>query len=167
MTQCIVAHQDPLSRGFSREEHWSDLSFPSPGDLPNSGMETTSPTLAGRFFTTESPGKPQIQSTWILTLLVIPRFSVKVNIRNFNAKVKDGMPSLFTVSTQLPILMSQTSLHYEMLLPMVHKLSITLRMSHDKSDSQICIILFISSFFFFLHLEAKIDLGSYSLLSLQ
>ena len=71
------------------------------------------------------------------------------------------MLSLFTVSTQLPILMSYTSLHYEMLLPTVHTLSITLRMSHNKSDSKICIIILISSFL--LHLEAEIDLGSYSL----
>ena len=57
-TPWTVARQAPLSTGFSRREHWSGLSFPSPGGLPNPGIETESPTLAGRFFTTELPGKP-------------------------------------------------------------------------------------------------------------
>ena len=46
--------------GFSRQEYWSGLPFPSPGDLPNPGIQPESPALAGRFFTTEPPGKP----TW-------------------------------------------------------------------------------------------------------
>ena len=54
-----VAHQAPLSMGFSRQEYWSGLSFPSPGDFPNPGMERASPVLAGGFgfFITEPPGK--------------------------------------------------------------------------------------------------------------
>ena len=51
------AHQAPLSMGFSRQEYWSGLPFPSPGDLPNPGikpMSLESPTLAGRFFTTST-----------------------------------------------------------------------------------------------------------------
>ena len=52
-TPWTVAHQAPLSLGFSRQEYWSWLSFPSPGDLPNPGIERTSPELAGRFFTTD------------------------------------------------------------------------------------------------------------------
>ena len=43
---------------FSRQRYWSGLPVPSPGDLPHPEMEPTSPTLTGRFFTTESPGKP-------------------------------------------------------------------------------------------------------------
>ena len=54
----------PLSMGFSRREYWSGLPFPSPGDLSDPGTEPTSPELAGRFFTTEPPGKPIY---WILT----------------------------------------------------------------------------------------------------
>ena len=38
-----VAHEAPLSMGFSRQEYWSGLSFPSPGDLPNPGIEPTAP----------------------------------------------------------------------------------------------------------------------------
>ena len=49
------------SMEFSRQEHWNRLPFPSPGDLPNPGIEPVSPmspALAGEFFTTEPPGKP-------------------------------------------------------------------------------------------------------------
>ena len=46
-----IAHQAPLSMGFSRQEHWSGLPFPSPGGLPDPGIKPGSPALAGRFFT--------------------------------------------------------------------------------------------------------------------
>ena len=55
-----VAHQDPLSVGFSRQEYWSRLPFPSPGDLPNLRIELMSPALVGGFFTTELPGIPRL-----------------------------------------------------------------------------------------------------------
>ena len=53
-TPPTVAGQTLLSVGFSRQEDWSGLPFPSPEDLPHPGMEPPSPTLAGGFFT----GKP-------------------------------------------------------------------------------------------------------------
>ena len=53
-----IAHQAPVSIGFPRQEYWDGLPFPSPGDLPNPGIKPGSPALAGRFFTTEPPGKP-------------------------------------------------------------------------------------------------------------
>ena len=49
-TPCTVAHQAPLSMGFSRQEYWSGLPLPSPGDLPDPGIETRSPAIAGRRF---------------------------------------------------------------------------------------------------------------------
>ena len=55
MTPWTVAHQAPLSMGFSRQEYWSELPFPLPGDLSDSGIELASllsPELAGRFFIT-------------------------------------------------------------------------------------------------------------------
>ena len=55
-----VAYQASLSMGFSRQEYWSGLPFPSLGDLPDPGIEPESPALAGRSFTTEPPGKPLI-----------------------------------------------------------------------------------------------------------
>ena len=56
----MVARQAPLSMGFSRQEYWRGLPFSPPGDLPNPEVEAVSPALAGRFFTTEPPGKPNI-----------------------------------------------------------------------------------------------------------
>ena len=59
-TLWIVAHQAPLSMGFSKQVDWSGLSFPSSGDLSDPGIEPTSLmalALAGKLFTTEPPGK--------------------------------------------------------------------------------------------------------------
>ena len=53
-----VNQQAPLSIGLPRQEYWNGLPFPSPGDLLGPGREPVSSALAGRFFTTESPGKP-------------------------------------------------------------------------------------------------------------
>ena len=52
------AHQAPLSMGFSRQEYWSGLPFPSLRNLPNSVIKPMSPALAGGYFTAETPGKP-------------------------------------------------------------------------------------------------------------
>ena len=55
VTPLTVAHQAPLSMEFSRQEYWSELSFPSPGDLPDPGIEPMSLALTGGLFTTEPP----------------------------------------------------------------------------------------------------------------
>ena len=60
-TPCTVAHQTSLSMGFPRQEYWSELPFPSPGNLPDPGMEPVAPVLAGRFLTTELPASVCIQ----------------------------------------------------------------------------------------------------------
>ena len=49
--------------GFRRQEYWSGLLFPSPGDLPDPEIETISSSLADGFLTTEPPGKPQLALT--------------------------------------------------------------------------------------------------------
>ena len=61
VTPWTVTCHSPLSMEFSRQEYWSELPFPPPGDLPESGIEPTTLTshaLAGRFFTAEPAGKP-------------------------------------------------------------------------------------------------------------
>ena len=58
MTPWTVAYQAPRSMGFSRQEYWSGLPFPSPGDLPDSGIEPGSPTLQADALTSEPPGEP-------------------------------------------------------------------------------------------------------------
>ena len=77
VTPWTVASQAPLSIGFYRQEYWSKLTFPSPGDLPNPGIESkslASPELAGRYFTTsatwEAPSlnnKPQMNGRDVLS----------------------------------------------------------------------------------------------------
>ena len=57
-TPQTITRQAPLSMGFPRQEYWSGLSFPSPGNLPDPRIKPMSPALAGGFFTTEPPGKP-------------------------------------------------------------------------------------------------------------
>ena len=62
MTLWTIAHQAPLSMGFSRREQWSGLPFPTPGDLPDPGIEPVSlmsPALAGGLFTTSA--------TWVIS----------------------------------------------------------------------------------------------------
>ena len=57
-TLWTVARQAPLSIGFSRQEYWSGLPFPSPGDFPNPGIEPGSPALQADTLSSEPPGKP-------------------------------------------------------------------------------------------------------------
>ena len=64
VTQWTAAHQAPLLMGFSRQEYWSGLPCPPPGDLPNPGIEPTSlksPALAGGFFTTSATWEVPVQ----------------------------------------------------------------------------------------------------------
>ena len=61
-TPWTVAHPAPLSMGFSRQEYWSGLPYPSPGDLPNPGIEPSSPMSPALHFTTEPLGKPKLKA---------------------------------------------------------------------------------------------------------
>ena len=60
MTLGTIAYQASLSMGFSRQEYWSELSFPSPEDLTNSGIESSSPAMKADALTSEPPGKPRV-----------------------------------------------------------------------------------------------------------
>ena len=70
VTLWTIARQAPLSMGFSREEYWSGLPFPSPGALSDPGTETRSPALTGGLFTTEPPGKPRMANLFILEITI-------------------------------------------------------------------------------------------------
>ena len=64
-TPWTVAHQAPLSMGFSRQEYWSELPFPPPRDLPNPGIEPASlmsPASGGEFFTSSHTWEAQVKS---------------------------------------------------------------------------------------------------------
>ena len=60
MIPWTVACQAPLSVEFSKQEYWSGLPFPSPGELPDPGIKPAVTALAGGFFTIEPPGRPRL-----------------------------------------------------------------------------------------------------------
>ena len=62
-----MAHQGSLSKGFSRQKYWNGWSFPSPGDLPDAGIEPRSPALQADSLLSEPAGKPK--NTGVLSLL--------------------------------------------------------------------------------------------------
>ena len=71
-TPWTVAHQAPLSVGFSRQEYWSGLPFPSPGHLPDPGIKPTSlksPALAVGFFTTSTICEARITTEKLVNYL--------------------------------------------------------------------------------------------------
>ena len=70
-TPWTVAYEASLSMGFSRQEYWSGLPFPSPGDLPDPGIEPGSPTLEAEALTSEPPGLP---TYLVLILNVFERY---------------------------------------------------------------------------------------------
>ena len=69
-TPWTVAYQNPPSMGFSRQEYWSGLPFPSPGDLPDPGIEPPSPALQADAFPSEPPGK-----SWWISLVSEPEWN--------------------------------------------------------------------------------------------
>ena len=68
-TLWTVAHQALLSMGFSRQEYWSGLPFPSPGDLPDAGIKPRSSALRAASLPSEPPGKPKNTGVGSLSLL--------------------------------------------------------------------------------------------------
>ena len=71
-TPWTVAHQASPSMGFSRQEYWSKLSFPSPGDLPDPGIEPGSPALQADALTSDPGGKPrEVPYIWSTSSLSI------------------------------------------------------------------------------------------------
>ena len=63
MTPWTAARQAPLSMGFSKQEHWSGLPFPAPGDLPDPGIKLKSPALQANSLPSEAPGKPLVDNS--------------------------------------------------------------------------------------------------------
>ena len=72
-----AAYQAPPSTTFSRQEYWSGLPFPSPGDLPNPGMEPGSPTLQADALPSEPPGKPMGRDVLTKTTFSTANFCFK------------------------------------------------------------------------------------------
>ena len=91
-TPWTVACQAPLSMGFSRQEYWSGLPFPSPGDLPNPGIEYGSPALQADALSSEPPGKPQPLVNIVTTLIrvyLLMIFQLGFNLTEDSLTVSD------------------------------------------------------------------------------
>ena len=78
-TPRTIACQAPLSTGFARQEYWSVLPFPSPGDLPKPGLKPLSPALTGRFFTTKFTGQKNRNRCFSRTPLL---FHIPADVHN-------------------------------------------------------------------------------------
>ena len=93
VTPWTIARQALLSMGFSRQEYWSGLPFPTPRDLPAPAIKPGSlvpPALAGRFFTTEPPRKPWNHVT--LILIHLPRMKRSFHWKPFKTLQTMGSP---------------------------------------------------------------------------
>ena len=83
VTPWTIVYQASLSMEFSRQEYWSELPFPSPGDLPDPGIKPgspVSPASAGGFFTTELPGKTQKPALYFLNFQIAKVRSFKMEV---------------------------------------------------------------------------------------
>ena len=89
-TPWTVAHQAPLSMGFSRQEYWSRLPFPSPGDLPDPEIKLRSPTLQADSLPSEPPGKPNYYNILYTTysLYTIIDLSVQFSLVHSLSRVR-------------------------------------------------------------------------------
>ena len=87
MTSCTEADQAALSMEFSRQEHWSGLPSPSPGDLSNPGIESACPKLADRFFTIAPP--------------CFTDFTVNLFLLKVNAWMRDTSVFCFSVAHEI------------------------------------------------------------------
>ena len=86
MTPGTVFLQAPLSMGFSRQEHWNGLTFPSPGDLSDPEIKPVSPVLQVDSLLTEPPGKPKknmfaLNPTYLENLDLVRSSSLKILLK--------------------------------------------------------------------------------------
>ena len=77
-----AAHQAPLSLGFPRQEYWGGVPFPSPGDLPNPGIEAGFPTFQADTLTSEPPGKHSDRPGFYLYFHYSTTLHKRVNLLN-------------------------------------------------------------------------------------
>ena len=84
VTPWTVAYKAPLSVEFSRHECWSGWPFPSPGDLPDPGIEPGSPTLQADALLSEPPGK----SMYKMEIIIVPSSSVVKRLKGVSKYIK-------------------------------------------------------------------------------
>ena len=96
-----LALQTPLSMEFPRKEYWSGLPLSPSGDLPDPGIEPTSPALAGGFFTTEPPRKPLFRELWHSNFHFLIFIQEKLKLRHTKVLHKNIHSSLIYKSLKL------------------------------------------------------------------
>ena len=121
-TPWTIAHQALLSMGFSRQEYWSGLPFPSPGDLPNPGIEPRSLALQADALTSEPPGKPQGLAHVIQNSRLQPNPKLLKQKRKKEVLVREMKPGSFGLQVWLH-LGAETSLEIH-LYPSLGSLSL-------------------------------------------
>ena len=84
VTPWTVAYKAPLSMEFSRQEYWNGLPFPSPGDLPDSGIEPKYPALQADALLSEPPGK----SMYTMEIIIVPSSSVVKRLKGVSKYIK-------------------------------------------------------------------------------
>ena len=84
VTPWTVAYKAPLSMEFSRQEYWNGLPFPSPGDLPDSGIEPKYPALQADALLSEPPGK----SMYKMEIIIVPSSSVVKRLKGVSKYIK-------------------------------------------------------------------------------
>ena len=87
VTPCTVAHQAPMYMGFPRQEYWSELPFPSPGDLSNPGIEPKSPALQADSLPSEPPGKPVTRYEFLQINKSIKQKQIKISLKIYTNRV--------------------------------------------------------------------------------
>ena len=96
-----ITHQAPLSMGFSRQEYWSGLPFPVPGGLPDPGIKTASPALAGGFFITEPSRKPTRYTVVLNRCYWPPSSQPKRTLRNLVGFKETQTRSIMSIQSPL------------------------------------------------------------------
>ena len=92
----------PLSMGCPRQKHWSGLSFPSPGDLPNPEVEPMSPASAGGFFTTSHQGSPTDDTSQHNSLCILVKVNIKKKICQASIIGRTGFPHTSYIEVPAP-----------------------------------------------------------------
>ena len=106
-TPGAVAHQAPRSMGFSRQEYWSGLPFPSPGELPNPGIEPGSPVLQANFLPSE-PLAPLPRKRFLPPIFLFLKSSSLEKSSKHNVKLLSRVQLFvtpWTVACQAPLSM--------------------------------------------------------------
>ena len=116
LTPWTVARQAPLFMGFSRQEYWSGLPCPPPGDLPNPGIKPRSPTLQADSLQSEPPGKPSPCLKNCCHFLPTKCFSVTFPLLSGNFPLRRQLTTSFSKTEPVQLLPNR-SLTFSLYLP--------------------------------------------------